>query len=121
MVETRHFTVFTDHKPITLTSRQTSSQCSPRQLCYLDFISQFSTDIRHIAGRDNIVADTPTRLEELEATIDFQQNSESALRIERIRIPGTNAAVFCDVSTSTARAFVTRPFKKSVFDSLHRL
>ena len=137
MVEARHFTVFTDHKPITFAFRQKSSQCSPRQFRYLDFISQFSTDIRHIAGKDNIVADTLSRIEELEATIDFkalatsqknddelrkiQQNSESTLRIKPIQIPGTNAAVFCDLSTSTARPFVTRPFRKGVFDSLHCL
>ena len=117
--------------------RQKSSQCSPRQFRYLNFTRQFSTDICHIAGRDNMIADTLSRIEELEATIDFealatsqrsddelrkiQQHSESASRIKRIQIPGTNAAVFCDVSTPTARPFVTRPFRKGVFDSLHRL
>ena len=38
------------------------SQHSPRQVRHLDYISQFTTDIRHIKGEDNPVADTLSRL-----------------------------------------------------------
>ncbi|GFW41710.1 retrovirus-related Pol polyprotein from transposon 17.6 [Trichonephila clavipes] len=56
MLEARDFTVFTDHKPPTYAFRQKSAKCSPRQIRQLDFISQFTTNIVHIPGSDNIAA-----------------------------------------------------------------
>ncbi|GFU10824.1 RT_RNaseH domain-containing protein [Trichonephila clavipes] len=56
MLEARDFTVFTDHKPLTYAFRQKSDKCSPRQIRQLDFISQFTTNIVHIPGSDNIAA-----------------------------------------------------------------
>ncbi|GFU83844.1 retrovirus-related Pol polyprotein from transposon 17.6 [Trichonephila clavipes] len=57
MMEARDFTVFTDHKPLTYAFRQKSDKYSPRQIRQLDFISQFTTNIVHIPGSDNIAAD----------------------------------------------------------------
>ncbi|GFX07464.1 retrovirus-related Pol polyprotein from transposon opus [Trichonephila clavipes] len=57
MLEARDFTMFTDHKPLTYAFRQKSDKCSPRQIRQLDFISQFTTNIVHIPGSDNIAAD----------------------------------------------------------------
>jgi cleavage and polyadenylation specificity factor subunit 1 len=57
MLEARHLTNFTDHKPITYAFQQKRDKCSPRQSNHLDFIAQFTTDIRHIAVQNNIVAD----------------------------------------------------------------
>jgi hypothetical protein len=56
MLEARHFTIFTDHKPITYEFQQKRDKCSPRQFKQLDFVAQFMTDIRHISGQD-VVAD----------------------------------------------------------------
>ncbi|XP_076384453.1 uncharacterized protein LOC143263180 [Megalopta genalis] len=73
MVEGRAFVIFTDHKPITFAFRQKPEKCSPRQFRYLDFISQFSTDIRHVAGKDNIIADALSRIEEVEELLDYEE------------------------------------------------
>ncbi|GFX65753.1 retrovirus-related Pol polyprotein from transposon 17.6, partial [Trichonephila clavipes] len=62
MLEARDFTVFTDHKPLTYAFRQKSDKCSPRQIRQLDFISQFTTNIVHIPGSDNIDADVLSRV-----------------------------------------------------------
>ncbi|GFV37638.1 retrovirus-related Pol polyprotein from transposon 17.6 [Trichonephila clavipes] len=62
MLEARDFTVFTDHKPLTYAFRQKSDKCSPRQIRPLDFISQFTTNIVHIPGSDNIAADVLSRV-----------------------------------------------------------
>ncbi|GFW18912.1 hypothetical protein TNCV_5133651 [Trichonephila clavipes] len=62
MLEARDFTVFTDHKPLTYAFRQKSDKCSPRQIRQLDFISQFTTNIVHIPGSDNIAADVLSRV-----------------------------------------------------------
>ena len=63
----RHFPVFTDHRPLcgAITS---STERSPRQTRHLSFISEFTTDIRHLSGVDNVVADALSRPSELEVT-----------------------------------------------------
>lgn len=136
MVEARQFTIYTDHKPITFAFRHKDSQCSPRQFRYLDFIGQFSTDIQHVSGKNNVVADALSRIEELEIALDFEalatsqendtelnnyQQDGSSLQLKRMRIPGVKTMVVCDVSTATARPFITRPFRKAAFDTVHRL
>lgn len=62
-LEATEFSIWTDHKPITFTFKQKKEKASPRQQRQLQYVSQFSTDIRHIAGKDNIVADTLSRIE----------------------------------------------------------
>ncbi|GFY72249.1 gag-pol polyprotein [Trichonephila inaurata madagascariensis] len=62
MLEARNFILCTDHKPLTYAFKQKLDKCSPRQARQLDFISQFTTDIRHIKGSDNLTADTLSRI-----------------------------------------------------------
>lgn len=136
MVEGRTFVVYTDHKPITFAFAKKSDQCTPRQFRYLDYIGQFTTDIRHVSGKNNVVADFLSRIESVQATLDFealaasQENDEelqsykangSSLQLKRIRIPGIDTYLWCDVSTATARPFITPPFRKIAFDTVHRL
>ena len=40
-----------------------STQHSPRQIRHLDFVSQFTSDIRHVKGAENPVADALSRIE----------------------------------------------------------
>jgi hypothetical protein len=57
MIEARKFTIYTDYKPITYAFSLRSTQMSSTRQCrHLDFIGQFTTDIRQIAGKDNVVA-----------------------------------------------------------------
>ena len=137
MVEARQFTVYTDHKPITFAFNLKSTQLgSPRQCRHLDYIGQLTTDIRHISGADNVVADALSRVEELELSIDYQalaaaqeQDQElrelrqgtTSLQFKQIQIPGTTVPVTCDVSTPAARPFVTPQYRKAAFNSVHRL
>jgi cleavage and polyadenylation specificity factor subunit 1 len=39
MLEARHFTIFTDYKPITYAFQQKRDKCSPRQFSHLDFLA----------------------------------------------------------------------------------
>ncbi|GFV06181.1 retrovirus-related Pol polyprotein from transposon 17.6 [Trichonephila clavipes] len=58
MLEARNFILCTDHRPLTYAFKQKMDKFSPRQGRQLDFISQFTTDIRHIKGSNNLIADT---------------------------------------------------------------
>ena len=59
-LEGRQFTIFTDHKPLcgAITS---SVEKSPRQTRHLSYIAEYSTDIRHVSGAANVVADALSR------------------------------------------------------------
>lgn len=136
LLEGRKFTIYTDHKPLVYAFRQDPLRSSPRQTQHLEFIGQFSTDIRHISGKDNIVADTLSRIEGIQKAIDFKelaesqeeddelqqlQQSDTALKLKKIPIPGINVTLYCDTETPIPRPFVTKPFRKRVFNSLHGL
>ena len=138
MLEARHFTIFTDHKPIAFAYAQRRDNCSPRQFRHLDFIAQFTTDIRHISGQHNVVADALSRVEveAVQQPIDFtalaleqehdtelqeQLAAGTPLQLEKIDIPGTEASVYCDVSTSRPRPYITPSFRRQVFNVLHGL
>ncbi|KAL0893731.1 hypothetical protein ABMA27_013877 [Loxostege sticticalis] len=134
MLEARHFTIYTDHKPLCFAFHERKNNCSPRQFRHLDYIAQFSTDIRHIAGKDNVVADTLSRVEELQKPIDLEELAKSqtsdpeleqilhgstSLHLEKKTIPGSRLLLYCDVSTPTPRPFVTEQFRHQVFLNLH--
>ena len=51
-----------DHKPLTYTFSTYSHRYSPRQVGHLDYINQFTTDIRHVGGPKNPVADALSRV-----------------------------------------------------------
>lgn len=86
MLEGRVFTIYSDHKPLIFAFKQKLDKASPRQLRQLDFISQFSTDIQHIRGTDNIVPDILSRIESIEnksinyEIIASQQDTDSELK-----------------------------------------
>ena len=61
MLEGRQFTVYTDHKPLVHAMSKTTELQSARQQRHLSAISEFSTDIRHIYGKKNVVADCLSR------------------------------------------------------------
>jgi len=51
---------------------QKRDKCSPHQFNHLDFISQFTTDIRHISGQGNVVADAISRVEVITAPVTHE-------------------------------------------------
>ena len=56
-LEGRDFIVYTDHKPIVAAIKKNSELKSGRQSRHLATISEFTTDIQHVSGKDNVVAD----------------------------------------------------------------
>lgn len=138
MLEGRNFTLFTDHKPLVHAFQQRSDKASPRQLRHLDLIGQFTTDVQHIAGIDNVVADALSRVEQisLPCPIDYESfaqaqksdedltsclNKPTGLKLKQLTMPGIANKIYCDVSTDTFRPFVPRSFRRIVFDTVHNL
>jgi hypothetical protein len=61
MLEGRRFTLYTDHKPLTTAVRRSTEPWTAKQCRQLAYIAEFTSDIQHIAGSDNVVADTLSR------------------------------------------------------------
>ncbi|KAL1446423.1 hypothetical protein WDU94_000016 [Cyamophila willieti] len=137
LVEGRDFTIFTDHKPLTFAFQQKPEKSSPRQSRHLDFISQFSTDIRFVPGSQNVVADALSRVEAISATLDYKalaasqqeddelqtalNSNDTGMQLKLIHMPEYNVSVFCDISTATVRPFITKAFRQNAFNSVHNL
>ena len=139
-LEGRPFHILTDHKPLTYALMSRPEQHSPRQVRHLDYISQFTSDIRHVKGEDNTAADALSRLSAIKVdssvTVDFeaiaqaQQDdkelrelhaSPSSLVLQPVPIPTSNATIVCDVSTGVPRPYIPADFRRTVFDALHSL
>ena len=138
-VEGRDFHIATDHKPLTFALATASDKHTPRQIRHLDYISQFTTDIRHVSGPNNPVADALSRnaVCTLQSTqppsVDLQaqatdpelkalQNSSSAtLQFKTLPLPASSSTVICDMSTGVPRPFVPAILRRTVFTALHSL
>ncbi|GFX91369.1 transposon Ty3-I Gag-Pol polyprotein [Trichonephila clavipes] len=140
MLEGRDFIIYTDQKPLKYAFMQNPDKCSPRQWRHLDFISQFSTDVRHINGTHNAVADALSRIEvnqisnsflDFEALSkaqlednelqSFQNDEKSSLVFKRVPSPVSATELICDTSTGSPRPFVPHNFRRTIFEHFHNL
>lgn len=136
MLEGRVFDVLTDHKPLTFAFKQNSERASPRQCRQLDYIGQFTTSIKHIAGIENTTADTLSRIASIETnTIDYQQiadaqttcpelkklldESNTSMQLKSIEIPNSSTTLYCDISTNNARPFIPSTHRRNVINKIH--
>jgi len=53
--------LLTDHKPLTFALHQQSDAWSARQQRQLSYVAEYTSDVRHVAGRKNVVADALSR------------------------------------------------------------
>ena len=114
---------------------KTSEPWSGRQQRQLSYISEFTTDIRHLQGKDNLVADMLSRptIANVQLGIDYyamataqQQDAEvqayrsatSNLQLKDIPFGAQGVTLLCDMPTGHARPIV--PTRK-VFDLIHVL
>ena len=135
-LEARQFIIFTDHRPLTFAFKQKHEKASPRQLTHLDFISQFSTDIRHISGSKNVVADMMSRIDAIEFQApNFNEISvaqqtdetlkklldEGKIKFSLFPIPNSEYKIYCEISTSIARPYIPERFRMQIFKNVHSL
>lgn len=146
MFEGRPLTIYTDHRPLCFAFQKLGKNDKelPRRTRQLLFISEFTTDIRHVTGQDNVVADTlsriatiscPTvldyeRLANEQANDDYILHATQSIRdreagskivFKSILIPTCNKPIFCEMSTPEARPYLPESFRRQAFDSVHNL
>lgn len=61
MLEGRELIVFMDHKSLTNALKARGDTYSPREVQHLDWLSQFTSDIRHVKGQENRAANVLSR------------------------------------------------------------
>ena len=136
-LEGRDFPVFTDHRPLTFAMAKSAEPWSHRQARHLEYISQYSTDIRHVAGAENAVADVLSRaaIEEVRLGVDFGRMAELQRgdpETRQYRTSVTNliweevaltdgVTLLCDTSTGSPRPLVPAEMRREVFDTVHGL
>lgn len=137
-VEGHEFAIFTDHKPLIYAFRHRSERHSPREVRHLDFVAQFSTDIRHVSGKDNVVADALSRVSNVTAPslaidLDAVANAQQAdiqlrtscqntnLRLSDQPLPTSAGTILCDVSLGRPRPIVPPSYRRTIFDALHSI
>lgn len=138
MLEAREFVLYTDHKPLTFAFCQKNDKCSPRQVRHLDFISQFTTNIQHIPGSENIAADIMSRIAAITVptSIDYSAiaaaqgtddelmsllSSNTSLQLKKITLPESDIELICDVSTGSVRPYIPKQYRQEIFVSLHNM
>lgn len=143
LFEGRPLTIFTDHRPLVhaFTKLGTESE-TPRRTRQLLFISEFTTDIRHVSGNNNVVADSLSRVATISCptSLDYEQLAEAQkldtyiaryletngvsnnkIQLKCIGLPYCNRKMYCEMSTNNARPFVPSGFRRMVFDSIHSI
>nr|VZH97065.1 unnamed protein product [Spirometra erinaceieuropaei] len=138
-LEGREFVVLTDHKPLVFALRASPDRYLPREICHLYFISQFSRDIQHVYGKENVAADDLSRIEMAFVTtdaIDFAlmaeaqrsddelsqyRHEDSSLRLQDVPLPTGTGTITCDLSTGHERPFIPATLRRRVFNALHNL
>ncbi|GBM74464.1 Transposon Ty3-G Gag-Pol polyprotein [Araneus ventricosus] len=140
MLEARPFALYVDHKPLTCAFRQNNDKCSPRRLRQLDFISQFTTDIRYVPGKENVVADSLSRVCEIQFSSladlklwESSQNSDPELRgilegkikfsgdLVKVQMPDSEISLYCNVNSESNRFYVPGELRRKIFDNLHSM
>ena len=133
-LEGRHFTLCIDQDSLVSALRKPADSWTSRQH------NQLPANVRHIAEKDNQVADALSRITidavQLAQGVDFHamalaQDSEDniihlrndpamALRLENVRLNSTTS-LLCDTSTGVQRPAVPVLFRHRVFDTVHGL
>ena len=136
-LEGRDFPIFTDHRPLTFAMGKSSEPWSHRQARHLEYISQYSTDIRHVSGVDNTVADALSRaaIEEVRLGVDFTRMAElqqrdpetkayrtavTDLKWSEVDLDGVHK-LLCDTSQGGPRPLVPAEMRREVFELVHGL
>jgi cleavage and polyadenylation specificity factor subunit 1 len=140
ILEGRAFTIFTDHKPLVGALARVSDPWTARQCRHLAYVAEFTADIQHVAGLDNIAADALSRppistvtasslpwdivsdlrgIASRQSTCPstLQARSSPSLQVQAREVEGVS--LWCDGSTGRWRPLVPQEDRLMVFKSIH--
>lgn len=137
LIENTTLTIFTDHKPIAAAwkSHRTTNH-SPRQERHFSYLAQFVSDIVHVAGHSNVVADTLSRnIEESDiistshvaidsldlADLIAAQENETFDKSGLKKVTLVEGSAWCELSENVPRPFVPLSLRRRVFTVMHGL
>ena len=138
-LEGHQFSLFTNHKLLTFALNKVSDTWSAQQQRQLSAISEYTMDIRHVAGKDNVIADALSRaaISAISGGIDFSalaaaqladpvdmavcRTAIMGLQLKDIPFGPNNTTLLCDVSLGRPRPLVPVSFRRRIFDTLHGL
>ena len=128
------FKLFTDHKPLEGAIIRKNDPLSAVQERQLAFLSEYATDIQHISGKNNILADALSRVLRLThlaaGHIDlrqFRQDQDKDHVLCNLRnqqpnrfqlLPTNNIMLWCDITT-TPRIWVPHDWVQRIFETIH--
>ncbi|GFT77329.1 transposon Tf2-9 polyprotein [Trichonephila clavipes] len=122
-----------DHKPLTFAFKQKNEKASPRQQRQLQHISEFSCNIQHVLGKDNVVADALSRIDSI-SEINFEEIAEeqttdeelqqllhnNSLKFKPSTLP-SGKKLWCDISTQKIRPYIPHKFRFQILQLIHGL
>ena len=125
-------TVFTDHKPIVGAFHNTKPRLSDKQQRQFSFIAEYVSDIVHISGKDNVVADSLSRNISVitsktpdKAPCDLigiakeqEKSEEFPGEYKGNTICNSGPQLFCNTSYPNPRPVVPISLRKDAFDVL---
>ena len=131
---------FTDHKPLIFAFHKSADPWSPRQQRHLAYISEYTTDVQHISGKENFIADALSRsvinAVHSELAIDFAamataqlddadiatyKTCATGLDLRPVPFGAAQIMLLCDVSTGRPHPLVPAIFRRAIFDAVHNL
>lgn len=134
----RQFTIFSDHLPLSKALDRNAPRSSKRQSERLEFISQYSAEIKYIPGNENHVGDALSRILTINANpavdltwiADLQETDSqlksiiegtkpSSLKLVKTKILDMDREIWCDTSTGSLRPFVPSSAFEVVVSKLH--
>lgn len=139
-LEGREFIIYTDHRPLTSALQSSSATRSDREARHLDFISQFTSDIRYVPGSQNSVADALSRTVSMimaptprfddftglaaaqEEDSELQDFIASSHSLQLRRVPVTSdTQIWADFSTGRCRPLLPLALRRPYFKLIHNL
>ena len=143
MLEGHRFCIFTDQKPLTSAFFKAREPVSNRQRQQLAFISEFTNDIAHLPGLENIVADAlncqfdddrassiVNAISHSLADIDLAELATEQPPISEVQAPsldlkavqfsGIDQPVVCDTLQGQPRVLVPKTHRWRIFDTEKR-
>lgn len=136
-IEGRTLTIFTDHKPLISAFNSCTDKFIGREYRHIMYVSEFTIDIRYIAGPKNVVADTLSRIEtnNLQVTLrtlssaqqedselkNILSNNTTSLRLTKIMVADNTTPLYVDTTSTYQRPFIPFSFREHIISSLHSL